>query len=352
VSEQSSEQVGAHGDVDSHRDMAATDARPGDAGVIRVFTDSQDSIMAPTGIIGTPDGDMWFTSIGNSRIGRVHPSDGEIETFEDPADNIALPANIHPAADGRVWFTCLGSNRLGSIDPTAADPAQTITTMSHAAFDKPVALKAAPDGRLWCSLRGSSALASIDPLAADPASSVTVVAHPAITAPAAIFVDPSGGLWWVNGGNDTIGHLDTTSAAPADTVRVITPPNGLSSLRGWSLDDEGALWLTTQSPAALIRIDLNAQEPEGALRHTTDPRLRTPDGIWLGADRALWFADTDAHTIVRFDPAASADEDAFTMFGQPPLVSAPFDIKASLDPSDRRLWFTDKGANKIGSITT
>ena len=352
MSEQSSDHVGGHAAAGGHRDMAATDAQPADAGVIRVFHDSQDLIMAPTGIIGTPDGDMWFTSIGNSRIGRIHPSDGAIETFADPADNITLPANIFPAPDGSVWFTCLGSNRLGSIDPTATNPAQTITTITHAAFDKPVALKAAPDGRLWCSLRGGNALASVDPLAADPASSVTVVDHPAIAAPAAIFIDPSGGLWWVNGGNDTIGYLDTASAAPADTVRVINPPNGLSSLRGWSLDDEGALWLTTQSPAALIRIDLNAREPEGALHHATDPRLRTPDGIWLGADRALWFADTDAHAIVRFDPAASAGGDAFTMFGQPPLVQAPFDIKATIDPSDRRLWFTDKGANKIGSITT
>ncbi len=333
MSEQSHDQVGAHDVAGGHPDAAAIDAQRADAGVIRVFRDSQDSIMAPTGIIGTSDGDMWFTSIGNSRIGRVHPSDGAIETFADPADNIALPANIFPAADGRVWFTCLGSNRLGSIDPTATDPAQTITTITHAAFNKPVALKAAPDGWLWCSLRGGNALASVDPLAADPASSVTVVDHSAISAPAAIFIDPSARLWWVNGGNDTIGYLDTASAAPADTVRVINPPNGLSSLRGWSLDDEGALWLTAQSPAALIRIDLNAREPERALRHATDPRLRTPDGIWLGADRALWFADTDAHAIVRFDPAASADGDAFTMYGQPPLVQAPFDIKATLDPS-------------------
>ena len=81
-------------------------------------------------------------------------------------------------------------------------------------------------------------------------------------------------------------------------------------------------------------------------------RAQAPDGIWLGADQALWFADTDAHAIVRFDPAASAEGDAFTLFGQPPLVQAPFDIKATLDPSARSLWFTDKGANRIGCITT
>ena len=352
MSEQSHDEAGVLDGSVGNPDAVVTHAQPAEAGFIQVFRDAQDSIVAPTGIIGTPDGDMWFTSIGNGRIGRIHPPDGAIETFTDPADDVALPANIFPGADGRVWFTCLGSNRLGSIDPSATSPAETITTFTHPAFDKPVALKAAPDGRLWCSLRGSNAFASVDPLAADPAASVSVVDHPAIAAPAAIFIDPAGRLWWVNGGDDTIGYLDTSSAAPADTVRLIDPPSGLAGLRGWSLDREGALWLTTQSPAALIRIDLNAPELERALRHATDPRLRTPDGIWLGADEALWFTDTDAHAIVRFDPAVSAHRDAFTVFGQPPLVQAPFDIKAALGPLDRTLWFTDKGANRIGSITT
>ena len=58
------------------------------------------------------------------------------------------------------------------------------------------------------------------------------------------------------------------------------------------------------------------------------------------------------HAIVRFDAAASADGDAFMFSGQPPLIQAPFDIKAALDPSDRSLWFTDKGANRILSITS
>lgn len=133
----------------SHDEPDADDGAHSHVGSIRVFHDAKNSIAAPTGLIGTPDGDIWFTSIGNGRVGRIHPSDGGIETFADPADDVALPANIYPGVDGRVWFTCLGSNRLGSVDPSATNPAETITTFTHAAFDKPVALKAAPDGRLW-----------------------------------------------------------------------------------------------------------------------------------------------------------------------------------------------------------
>jgi virginiamycin B lyase len=321
-------------------------------GDIRTYADPTGSIVNPTGIIGVPDGDMWFTSIGNGRVGRIHPSDGTIETFEDPAGQVSLPANIFPGVDGRVWFTCLGSNRLGSIDPSATDPADTIRTYAHTGLEKPVALKSDPTGRLWFSLRGSNALASIDPRDPEPSADPAIVRHPDIVAPAALFIDPAGRLWWVNGGNDTIGCLDTAAPDPGSTLRIVRPPAGLGGLRGWSLDRHGMVWLTAQRPAALIRIDPEADDVAAALHHVTDARLRTPDGIWQGADDSLWFADTGAQAIVRFDPAGAVDPAAFRFFGQPPLVQGPFDIKPPVGPADRSLWFTDKEANTLGCITT
>jgi len=127
------------------------------------------------------------------------------------------------------------------------------------------------------------------------------VRHPGIDAPAALFIDPAGRLWWVNGGNDTVGRIDTAAAAPESTPQIVQPPAGLKGLRGWTLDRQGKLWLTTQRPAALVRIDPDAADMAASLHHVTDARLRTPDGIWRGADGCLWFADTAAHAVVRFD---------------------------------------------------
>ncbi|HEX3459445.1 MAG TPA: hypothetical protein VHT49_00960, partial [Acidimicrobiales bacterium] len=95
-------------------------------GRIDVFRDRTGTVDAPSGII-VVGGEVWFTSIANSRIGRVQVESGSVETFADPADRVRLPANIFPGSDGRVWFTCLGSDRLGSVDPSAPDPALTIT---------------------------------------------------------------------------------------------------------------------------------------------------------------------------------------------------------------------------------
>jgi virginiamycin B lyase len=77
-----------------------------------------------------PHGRVWFTSVGNHRLGRIDPASGQIEQFADPAGVVRLPANVYPGPDGCIWFTSLGSNRVGRIDPAAPAPADTIETFT------------------------------------------------------------------------------------------------------------------------------------------------------------------------------------------------------------------------------
>lgn len=138
---------------------------------------------APTGLIHA-FGDMWFTSIGNHRIGRVR--DGVVQTFSNPA--IALPANIFPASGGRVWFTVLGSDALGAAHPEAPDPSSTIAMYPLPEGGRPAALKSDPAGRLWFSLRSRKDVGALDPRA--PLESMQLFDYPAIAGPAALFVTP------------------------------------------------------------------------------------------------------------------------------------------------------------------
>jgi virginiamycin B lyase len=315
-------------------------------GTIEVLGDPEGLVSAPTGIIGV-GADIWFTSIGNSRIGRVRADSGRIETFADASGSVALPANIFPGADGRVWFTCLGSSSLGAIDPAAEDPALTITTYTHPALDKPVALKAASDGRLWFSLRGSNAIGSLDPRAAEPLSTLEIVTSDLIAGPSALFVDRNDGVWWVNADDATIGHLDPAASDPSASVTRIGPWPGFGAPRAWAMDDSRRLWLTTQGSPGLLSFDPAA--PGTTVDWVTDERLVTPDGVWFGSDGALWFADTAANAIGRHAPDASGT-DSWRFFGALPDVDGPFDIKSGSDAAEGVLWFTNKTGNTIGRI--
>lgn len=318
-------------------------------GAIQTYADPNGLVQAPTGIIGAPDGDVWFTSIGNHRIGRVRVATGTVETFADPADAVRLPANIIPAADGRLWFTCLGSGALGAVDPSAPDPATSIATVAHPDLDHPVAIKSGPDGRLWVTLRGGEgAVASLDPTAPDPVSTLQLFRSPTIAGPSALFAHPAGTVWWVNADAGSIGRLDPAAGDGAGAITAIPAEALPGAPRAWAIDGAGWLWVTLRGPAGLLGFDPSAADPSATSVHATDDRLITPDGVWFGPDGALWLADTEANRIHRF--AREDEAEPWSSFGSPPDVVAPFDIKdaAGLD----LLWFTNKDAGTIGSIDT
>ncbi|BBZ32185.1 Vgb family protein [Mycolicibacterium confluentis] len=292
------------------------------------------ALNAPSGLIAGA-GDVWFTNIGDSTVGRVRGD--VVETFADPAGAVKFPANIFPAADGRVWFTSLGSDALVAIDPGAPDPAASMSTHPLPAGSRPVALKSGPDGRLWFSLRGAEAIGALDPTAADPVASLQLFHAESISGPAALFVTPEGQVWWVNSTSNTLGVLDPATGV----VGTVAPLAG--SPRAWAQTADGRLWVTTREPAGLLSFD--PAYPVDSAVHVTDERLREPDGVWVGPDGAVWFADTAANTIVRHQPGAP---EAWQFFGAPPDVEGPFDIKSGPDGTD--LWFTNKGGNSIGRI--
>ncbi len=325
-------------------------------GAIDVFTDPAGQVAAPTGIIGVGDG-IWFTSIANSRIGRVTPATGRIETFLDPSGDVALPANIFPGADGRIWFTCLGSSRLASIEPASPQPESTIRTYADPRLDTPVALKAAADGLLWFSLRGGDgAIGCLDPRDREPIATLRIFTSPLVRGPSALFVHPTGSIWWVNADDGTLGCLDPSVREGGMTI--LGPWPDLGSPRAWAIDDDHHFWVTTQDAPGILTFNPTAADPGATVRWVTDDRLRTPDGIWTGADGALWLADTGANAIVRHDPGAhagdarGADMATWGYFGAPPEVDGPFDIKSGGDPADGSLWFSNKGGNSIGRIRT
>lgn len=311
-------------------------ARVYDLGVPTFAVFQDPALNAPSGIIGAA-GDVWFTNIGDNRVGRIR--DEKVEIFADPAGAVKFPANIFPGSDGRVWFTSLGSDALVAIDPRAADPSSTITSYPLPEGSKPVALKSGPDGLLWFSLRGINAIGCLDPRAAAPTESLRVVTSPTIAGPAALFVTPEGTVWWVNSSTNTIGGLDPKSGE----VGVIEHLTGTA--RAWAQTSDGTLWVTTREPAGLLSFD--PADPLHSVRHVTGDGVAEPDGVWVGADGALWFADTGANAIGRYSPEAGT----WTFFGAPPEVDGPFDIKAGPDPSDGNLWFTNKTGNSLGRIS-
>jgi virginiamycin B lyase len=312
-------------------------------GRIEVFRDPLGAMSAPSGIHAAPNGDIWFTSIGNHRVGRVRPATGSVETFVD--ERIRMPANIVPGSDGRLWVTCLGSAAVASIDAAAPDPAASVQFHADDRLDRPVAIKSAPDGRLWCTLRGGDGgVGSFDPRAEDPLTTLEVVTSPTIAEPSALFVDTSGVVWWVNAGTTTIGRLDP---AIGEVDVVFSREEIDAAPRAWAIDPKGWLWVSLRDEPGLLRFDPSSPAVTSTATVVRHPRLVNPDGLWCSADGAVWVADTGANVMVRHDPAA----DAWSFHGDATTVCGPFDVKAG-GAGSTLMWFTNKDGDSIASVET
>src|SRR5438046_96686 len=83
-------------------------------------------------IVAGPDGNLWFTESGASKIGRI-TTFGEITEFPLPPPN-SQPIGIAPGTDGNLWFTEAAGNKIGRITPTGTITEFVVPTPASTPF--------------------------------------------------------------------------------------------------------------------------------------------------------------------------------------------------------------------------
>ncbi len=92
-----------------------------------------DGQQEPIGITTGPDGNLWFTEGRADKIGRITPS-GKVSEFPLPTSPTTSfppvsinsdPTGIAPGPDGYLWFTEMGDNKIGRISTEPPLPSNT-----------------------------------------------------------------------------------------------------------------------------------------------------------------------------------------------------------------------------------
>ncbi len=87
-----------------------------------------------------PNGNVWFTEPGLSKIGEITPQ-GVVTEFQLPAGQ-SSSGGITAGPDGNVWFT--EKTAIGRVTPSG-----TVTTFNLPANSDVTGITAGPDGNLW-----------------------------------------------------------------------------------------------------------------------------------------------------------------------------------------------------------
>jgi streptogramin lyase len=241
--------------------------------------------LAPATVTLGPDQAVWFTDKFGS-IGRLDPATGAVTSYSTPSGGNGSPAlgGIVTGPDGRLWFTEPGVSKVGSIDPATHEIQEYGTPIPDS---RPFGIATGKDGKLWVTESATSNVASVDPVN----GGMQEYGLPkTLSAPAAITAAPGGDLWITEPGRGLIGRFDPSappSAYPNPAVPAFSPgayPNGAAAFMNRC--PAGQICQTQVTTGGTVTIGSFKQTlPAGAIRisgylgaadETGDPLLVPP----------------------------------------------------------------------------
>lgn len=110
------------------------------------------------GMVGAPDGSIWFTDDTAKTVDRLDPRSGSITEFPLPGI-VGIPSAMALGADGNIWMGDKWGGNLIRVSPTGA-----IGAVAEPHGAQIIDMVAAPDGRLWYSRTGADTVGTYDPI--------------------------------------------------------------------------------------------------------------------------------------------------------------------------------------------
>lgn len=309
------------------------------SGDITTYEDGDDEVDEPTEIVAGPGGDLWFTSVGNDRIGRIDPDTGVISTYASP--NIDAPRAIAASPTGPVWFLNATGAFVGRLNPDTGvvnlygdanvsgfgsitsdgaggawftSPGRVGhvsgggTIETYAFPGAPHSITTSPDGRVWFvegAFDGYGDVVAMDPVTHRFTYFEVPLGVYATIIDLATWADGQVAILIYQGAqsatkpaNYQLKRLDpATEVVTSDPSPPAPPP--LSPIR-FAAGPGVSLW-QTYSPLDQVR----RLSTSKVLQTFTDPEVDAPAGVVTGPDGNVWFTSSGNDRIGRIDPSVS-----------------------------------------------
>jgi streptogramin lyase len=235
----------------------------------------------PLTAVEGPDGNVWYTNDGSTKIGKVTPS-GEVSEYSPGLTGAALSITAGP--DGDIWFTEKTAKKIGHIDPS--EPATSLVECS--VTNEPEFITAGPDGNLWFTsfTAGAKSIGRLTPACVETMFGAGLNAG---ANPISIIPGPDGNLWF--------GDIGTTKAVgkitPSGTITeyaVVT--SGQNRPHSIAVGSDERIWFAAQKST---EEKIGAITTEGVITYYKTPTVPVTlalNGFATGADGNVWARET------------------------------------------------------------
>ncbi len=261
------------------------------AGVITEFTvPTPNSLPESIGTIGGAD--AWFTEFAGNKIGHV-TSAGVFQEFPIPTPNSG-PRGLIPGPTGGNWFVEYYGNKVGFISSTGAITEFPIPTPGSG-----------PVGIDWTTIGAGSTK-----------------------------------LWFTESNVGKVGSIDFVTGVITEYPVPGGAGLGRISSEYDGIDYDQAMWFVESNADRIASFAFDGTVTEYALQGTP-----APFDVNYAFDGAGYVPEPSANLIARVNPVGVIFE-----FEPPTPNAQPFSVPVGGGPGGR-IWFTERGAAKIGNMT-
>ena len=275
--------------------------------------------------IEAPDGDIWWTGMWASLVGRLDPTTGAMQEFLLPS--AARPHSIVPDRDGFIWYTGNSNATIGKLDPATGE----IIEYPTQARDPHTAVFH-PNGNLYFTSQHSNMLGRLNPTTGE------VTEIDTRRKPYGIKVGQDNDLFVAFNGTNAIGRMNPESLA----VTYYEIPDEKTRIRRLDIDSDGHVWFVNSSLGKIGKLDVNTgtveqwDSPSGPLSH--------PYSMTVIND-IIWYNESGMRpdALVRFDPAT----ERFQSWAVPSGVGI---IRHTWETREGDLLIHQSSSNRVGRV--
>jgi RHS repeat-associated protein len=267
----------------------------------------------PYGITKGSDGNVWFTDLNTSKIGKITTA-GAVTEYTSGA----TPVAITEGSDLNLWFADLLTSKIGK-----STTAGTVTEYALPSGSIPEGVTKGPDGNVWFTNSETSKIGKIT-----TGGAVTEYALPSGSKPWGITAGPDGNLWYTNAHTSKIGKITTTGVITEYALPAGSEPKGITA------GPDGNVWFTAVNKVGKITTT-------GVITEYSLPAGSGPMGITTGPESTVWFTENTTSKVGKITTAGGITE--YTL----PAGSEP---KGIVKGSDGNLWVTEQGTSKIAKL--
>lgn len=252
-------------------------------------------------------------------------------TFQEfPIPSGGAPYLITWGFSGDLWFTEREANRVGKITAAGVITEFVVPTP----FALPEGISTVGGGDAWFTEFGANKIGHVTSAGVFQEFDIPTPN----SGPRGIIQGPTGGFWFTEFNAGKIGFITT-----AGVITEFNVPSGAGLGRictGFDGIDFVNMWFVESAAGKVAKIAAN-----GAITEFNLQGAGSPFDLNYAFDGNVYVAEPGANLIARVNPVGVIIE-----FQPPTPNSQPFSIAQAGGPGSK-IWFTERGAAKIGNMT-